>query len=171
MRNKDQKQGQAGQGSEAGKSEQRLQREQGGDTDLAEELVMRVLGTAASLERGLDGALSFTRGVTFSEYRLLRTLQAAEHGLTRVALAQAVSVTPSGVTRALKPLEKLGYVETVKNERDARQSLAVLTQGGQQLLSDVSGVLADFYAGLGVEQLAPDRVSTFDQVLNQLRNQ
>ena len=117
----------------------------------------------------MDSALSFSRGITFSEYRLLRTLQAAEHGLTRVALAQAVSVTPSGVTRALKPLEKLGYVATVKNERDARQSLATLTQGGQELLSDVSGVLADFFAGLGVEQIKADQLLVLEQVLIQLR--
>ena len=134
-----------------------------------EHVVMQVLNTAAALERGMDSALSFTRGITFSEYRLLRTLQSAQQGLTRVALAQAVSVTPSGVTRALKPLEKLGYVTTVKNERDARQSLAQLTKGGQELLSDVSGVLKDFYAGLGVERLERAQLDVLEQVLDQLR--
>ncbi len=130
---------------------------------------MQVLDTAASLERGMDSALSFTRGITFSEYRLLRTLQEAEHGLTRVALAQAVSVTPSGVTRALKPLEKLGYVATAKNERDARQSLATLTKGGHGLLSDVSGVLTDFFNGLGVEDIDTEALRSLEQVLSQLR--
>ncbi len=130
---------------------------------------MQVLNTAAALERGMDSALSFTRGITFSEYRLLRTLQSAEQGLTRVALAQAVSVTPSGVTRALKPLEKLGYVTTVKNERDARQSLAQLTKGGHELLSDVSGVLKDFYAELRVERLERAQLDVLEQVLDQLR--
>lgn len=131
---------------------------------------MGVLDTAAALERGLDGALSFSRGVTFSEYRLLRTLQSAEHGITRVALAKAVSVTPSGVTRALKPLEKLGYVSTVKSERDARQSLATLTKGGEELLSDVSGVLTDFFAGLGIESIEEADLAAHEQVLTRLRN-
>ena len=135
----------------------------------SEEVVMQILDTAAVLERGMDNALSFTRGITFSEYRLLRTLQAAEHGLTRVALAQAVSVTPSGVTRALKPLEKLGYVTTVKNDRDARQSLAKLTKGGHELLSDATGVLTDFLAGLGIEHIDEAHLLVLEQVLTQLR--
>ncbi len=136
----------------------------------AEATVLRVLDTAAALERGMDMALSFSRGVTFSEYRLLRTLRDAEHGLTRVALAQIVSVTPSGVTRALKPLEKLGYVTTVKSERDARQSLAVLTAGGRDLLSDVTGVLNDFMTGLGVENIDDEELDVFEQVLLRLQN-
>ena len=134
-----------------------------------EHLVMQVLDTAAALEKRLDSALSFSRGVSFSEYRLLRTLQAAEHGLTRVALAEAVGVTPSGVTRALKPLEKLGYVSTVKNERDARQNLASLTRGGQTLISDVSGVLEDFFTELGLERMDEAQLTALDQLLAQLR--
>ena len=131
---------------------------------------MQVLDTAAALERGMDGALSFSRGVTFSEYRLLRTLQDADRGLTRVALANVLSVSPSGVTRALKPLEKLGYVTTVKNERDARQSLAMLTEGGRELLSDVSGVLNDYLNGLDIESISEVQLSALEQVLKTLRD-
>ena len=129
---------------------------------------MQVLSTAAAMERAMDHALSFTRGITFSEYRLLRTLQEAEHGLTRVALASAVSASPSGVTRALKPLEKLGYVTTARNERDARQSLAVLTQGGRDLLSDAAGVLTDYFAGLGVDSIPDKELTLFRRQLTQL---
>ncbi|MEO1246250.1 MAG: MarR family transcriptional regulator [Pseudomonadota bacterium] len=117
---------------------------------IAETVVMHILDTAGAFERRLDSALSLSRGITFSEYRLLRSLATADsQGLTRVALANAVSLTPSAVTRALKPLEKLGYVETSKNKRDARQSLASLTSGGRELLSDADGVLQDFYNDVG----------------------
>lgn len=133
-------------------------------------MVLQILDTAGALERRMDSALSFSRGVTFSEYRLLRTLADADQGLTRVALAQRVSVTPSGVTRALKPLEKLGYVTTVKNDRDARQSLAALTQGGRALLSDVQVVLEDFYAELGMEALDKDQLQGLELVLGRLRH-
>ena len=136
----------------------------------SESIVMQVLDTAAALERGMDGALSFSRGVTFSEYRILRTLQDADRGLTRVALANVLSVSPSGVTRALKPLEKLGYVTTVKNERDARQSLAMLTEGGRELLSDVSGVLNDYLNGLDIESISEVQLSALEQVLKTLRD-
>ncbi len=131
---------------------------------------MQVLDTASALERRMDSALSFSRGISFSEYRLLRILKEAENGLTRVALAQALKMSPSGVTRALKPLEKLGYVTTVKNRRDARQSLAKLARGGDELLSDVRGVLTDYLNGLGIDKIEAERLAVLEEVLTQLRN-
>jgi len=119
--------------------------------DNAETLVMQLLDTASSLEHSMDSVLANARGISFREYRLLKTLlQTNTGGLTRVALSSAVSLTPSAVTRALKPLEKLGYVATVKNERDARQSLAQLTDGGRQLLVDAENILNDFYQRLAI---------------------
>ncbi len=107
---------------------------------ITEDLVLEFLDVAGVVERRLDSALSYTRGVSFSEYRLLRTLALGhEGGAPRVELAGAVGLTPSAVTRALKPLEKMGYVKTVSNERDARQSLAQLTAGGRELLADAKG--------------------------------
>ena len=135
-----------------------------------EALVLQVLDTAAALERGLDTALSHSRGVTFREYRLLQTLsQASDKGLTRVALARSTSVTPSAVTRALKPLEKLGYVTTARNERDARQSLAALTKGGEELLRDVAGVLTDYFNDLGVQSEDQAQLEALLQVLTRLQ--
>ena len=133
------------------------------------QLVQRVLDTAAALERGLDNSLSLSRGVTFSEYRILTNLQEAEQGLTRVSLANKLAMSPSGVTRALKPLEKLGYVTTEKNKRDARQSLAKLSRGGRALLSDVEPILSDFYEGLPVAKLSDSDVAGVDEVLNGFR--
>ncbi|MEM1145914.1 MAG: MarR family transcriptional regulator [Pseudomonadota bacterium] len=129
------------------------------------QLVQRVLDAAAALERGLDNSLSLSRGVTFSEYRILTNLQDAEQGLTRVSLANKLAMSPSGVTRALKPLEKLGYVTTVKNKRDARQSLAKLSRGGRALLADVEPVLSDFYEGLPVAGLSESEIAAFEQAL------
>ena len=114
-----------------------------------EALVLTLLATAARLERRFDGVLSNTRGISFSEYLLLRALDRLYGGAaTRVDLAAAVGLTPSAVTRALKPLEKLGYVTTEKSERDARRSIAALTKGGRELLADAQGVMDDSIAGL-----------------------
>lgn len=115
-----------------------------------ESVVREILETAAYLEKRMDNALSMTRGITFSEFRMLRALAESNgNGLTRVGLAAELGVTASGVTRALKPLEKLGYVTTERNERDARQTLATLTRGGRKLFSDANGVVADVLAELG----------------------
>ncbi len=102
---------------------------------------------AKRLEQRLDGALSNVKGVSFSEFRLLATIQESNSGsLTRVDLASLVGLTPSGVTRALKPLEKLGYVKTVKGQRDARQAHAVLTRQGKILVKDGRSVIEDTIA-------------------------
>jgi DNA-binding MarR family transcriptional regulator len=117
------------------------------NADSGRQLLLTLLAAAARLERRLDRGVSCIKGVSFSEYQLLSALQAM-HGsrATRVDLAQAVDLTPSGVTRALKPLEKIGYVKTKKDDRDARRSIATLTPAGATLLKDATGVVNDVIA-------------------------
>ena len=96
------------------------------------------------LERRLDSSLGAIRGISLAEYRLLRALgDAPGSQASRVDLAQAVGLTPSGVTRALRPMEKLSIVSTVKSKRDARLAIAALTPAGRELLDDASGVVDD----------------------------
>ena len=96
------------------------------------------------VERRLDHSLGAIRGISLAEYRLLRALgDAPSSRSSRVDLAAAVGLTPSGVTRALRPMEKLGIVSTVKSKRDARLAIAALTPAGRDLLSDASGVVDD----------------------------
>ena len=96
------------------------------------------------LERLLDHNLGAIRGISLAEYRLLRALADAPGSqASRVDLAQAVGLTPSGVTRALRPMEKLGIVSTAKSERDARLAIAALTAAGREVLDDASGVVDD----------------------------
>ena len=96
------------------------------------------------LEKKLDSSLGAIRGISLAEFRLLRALGDAPGAqATRVDLAQAVGLTPSGVTRALRPMEKTGIVSTVKSKRDARLAIAALTPAGRELLNDASGVVGD----------------------------
>ncbi|NKC01676.1 MAG: MarR family transcriptional regulator [Pseudomonadales bacterium] len=135
-----------------------------------EVLLAHILDTAAGLEREMDRALSFTRGITFREYRLVSVLaDAGSKGLPRIDLANAVGLTASAVTRALRPMEKLGYVETVRGQRDARQSLAKITKGGAELLSDAQQILHDQLAGLPLEDIGEARLDIFVEVLDLLQ--
>ncbi|MBT6211101.1 MAG: winged helix-turn-helix transcriptional regulator, partial [Woeseia sp.] len=52
-------------------------------------------------------------------------------------------MTPAGVTRALRPMEKLGMVSTVKSKRDARLAIAALTPAGREVLEDAGQVVND----------------------------
>jgi len=96
------------------------------------------------IERRLDSSLGAIRGISLAEYRLLRALGDAPGAqASRVDLAEAVGLTPSGVTRALRPMEKLGIVSTLKSKRDARLAIAALTPAGRELLGDAAGVVDD----------------------------
>ena len=101
-------------------------------------------GAWSRLERRLDQSLGAIRGISLAEYRLLRALGDAPGAqASRVDLAKAVGLTPSGVTRALRPMEKLGIVSTVRSKRDARLAIAALTPAGRKILDDASGVVDD----------------------------
>jgi DNA-binding MarR family transcriptional regulator len=135
-----------------------------------EMLALEFLDAAATLERRLDRALAMTRGISFSEYRLLRSIGNARSGGTRrVDLANSVGLTPSAVTRALKPMEKLGYVTTTRSERDARQSLAELTPAGESLLKDAQAVLSDIFRSLPLQSLSDQKISELKLRLDELR--
>ena len=137
---------------------------------ITENLVLEFLDAAGVVERRLDSALSYTRGISFSEFRLLRTLALGnDAGSSRVDLAHAVGLTPSAVTRALKPMEKLGYIKTVSNERDARQSLAQLTDGGRELFKDAEGVFRDTFLSSPLNDLDAAEVEAFAKRLEELR--
>lgn len=112
-------------------------------------LVLGLLRASGAVERRLDRILSHTRGISFREYQLVRAL-ARTHGgaAARVDLAASVGLTPSAVTRALKPLEKLGYVTTERSDRDSRRAIAQLTPAGRELLHDAELAVDDGVAAL-----------------------
>ncbi|MDH3614907.1 MAG: MarR family transcriptional regulator [Gammaproteobacteria bacterium] len=119
------------------------------------------------IERRLDNCLGAIRGISLAEYRLLQALGNAPNAqASRVDLAQAVGLTPSGVTRALRPMEKLGIVSTVKSKRDARLAIAALTPAGRELLSDASVVVDD--AMKAVLKRAPKAVDQLDGLIDVL---
>ena len=107
-------------------------------------LALAFASTWNRLERRLDSSLGAIRGISLAEYRLLRALGDSPGArASRVDLAHAVGLTPSGVTRALRPMEKLGIVSTVKSKRDARLAIAALTPAGRELLGDASSIVDD----------------------------
>lgn len=107
-------------------------------------LVLAIISTGSDLQRRLDAELAHIKGVSFSEYQLLSALGSSPTAqISRTQLAELVGLTPSGVTRALRPLERLGFVESVRDERDARRSLSALTRAGRELVDDAEQVVAD----------------------------
>ena len=135
-----------------------------------EDAVLVLLDVAARIERRLDNALSMARGISFSEYRLLKAIAGAgERGMLRVDLAESVRLTASAVTRALRPLEKIGVVATEKHERDARCSLAKLTPAGAELLRDAESVVADGLDAIPMKGLSLEKLEGLQAELSRPR--
>lgn len=88
------------------------------------------------LSRRLDASLSALHGLSFNDFTILYHLSLANgRRLRRIHLAEHLGLTPSGVTRTLLPLEKLGWVAREADLRDARVAHATLTDAGQRLLT------------------------------------
>ncbi len=81
-------------------------------------------------------------GLDFNDFMVLYFLnQAEDRQLRRIDLAQKLGLTPSGATRLLLPLEKIGLVRRDTQEADSRARLAVLTPAGEDLLKDATATL------------------------------
>lgn len=87
----------------------------------------------ADVVRRLDAELQDRCGLSFAEYDVLVTLaNGPEDGLRMGQLAEAIVLTPSGVTRLVARLEGAGLVERrAENRRIVR---AVLTHEGRATL-------------------------------------
>ena len=93
---------------------------------------------AARLSRKIGLRLS-AHGISFTDYLVMHYLNnAPQKAVPRIELAEHLSMSASGITRLLAPMEKNHIVEKVANARDARQSLVMLSATGQQLFADAS---------------------------------
>jgi DNA-binding MarR family transcriptional regulator len=93
------------------------------------ETILALAAAYARASRALDLA-----GLSFAEIRLLGALVPTQTGRRPTELANDLHLTPSGVTRALLPLEKRGIIERRPDPGDARASLARLTPAGRTLI-------------------------------------
>ncbi|MHC5225057.1 MarR family winged helix-turn-helix transcriptional regulator [Ignatzschineria sp. LJL83] len=120
------------------------------------------------INKQLDLALS-VHGVSFTEFIVLHYLrEASENKLSRIALGNKVGLSPSGITRLLLPLEKTGIVKRDINPRDARQSLIVLTENGEELTKEATKTI-EHVSGEIFAFLTDEEISTLSSLLGKLK--
>lgn len=85
--------------------------------------------TIQVFDRRLVGGLGFNDLVI-----LYHVSKSPDERMRRIDLADKVGLTPSGITRMLLPMEKLGMIKRETEERDARVSYVKLAPGGKRLL-------------------------------------
>ncbi len=99
----------------------------------------RLWAGSAYVSRQLDNSLGAVHGIGLTEYMVLQQLVNAPHKtLRRIDLADAIGRTASGITRMLRPMEKIGLVDKDTSPRDARVSLARITVSGERVYDESS---------------------------------
>ena len=128
-----------------------------------------LLSAHAVLVRELSAALVASHGLTINDYGCLLLLsRAGEEGMRRIDLANALNLSPSGITRLLDRLEDQGLVGKGECKSDARVSYALLTDDGLTKLRDAApGHVDDIESRLGAV-LSDDEIKTLTELLGRL---
>ena len=114
------------------------------------------LRTHARLVRELDDELRAAHDLPLSSYDVLVQLESApEEGLRMSALADAVVLSRSGLTRLVDRLEADGLLERRDCPEDARGSYAALTESGRSRLDEARGTHLAGVRRLFLERLEP----------------
>lgn len=129
----------------------------------------RLLRSHAATTRSLSVELSARHGLTINDYEALLYLSRSEgNALKRVELADALLLTPSGITRLLDGLEAAGLVENAKCATDARVNYAVLTEAGAAKLAEASETHLAAVRTLFETSLDPGELATLADLLGRL---
>jgi DNA-binding MarR family transcriptional regulator len=117
------------------------------------------LRTYSTLVRELDDELTRKHGLPVSSYDVLVQLDEAEDGRLRMsALADAVLLSRSGLSRLVTRLESQDLIERLECANDARGSFAAITRKGRARLDEArvthrAGVRERFFDHLGEREL------------------
>lgn len=131
--------------------------------------VLNLLDAHARLEERFAGALGSVHGLALKEVLLMMHLERAPlRRLSRVDLARRLHVSPSTVTRLANPLEKLHRVGREPDPRDARLTYVVLTDAGQQLLTDARATLERMAADAFRDRWSNQEIATLAGLLGRL---
>ena len=89
---------------------------------------------------------------------LLATAILGDLGIPLGALARALVMDPTTLTRKVRPLEKVGYVRMARDPADARTRLVILTREGERIVESAyplwQRALAKAEATYGARRLA-----------------
>lgn len=134
------------------------------------ESIFQISRTFSIMSRRFDAGLG---GISLNECIILSSLlQAPENKMRRIDLAEKIGFTPSGITRLLLPMEKIGLVFREKNEHDARVSYVILAPGWKQKVLEAieraEYIISDLLPGYTVTK-ANDIVKILQEITQWLK--
>ncbi|CAG9295035.1 MarR family winged helix-turn-helix transcriptional regulator [Celerinatantimonas diazotrophica] len=127
-------------------------------------LIHSLIGLSSYIQKRMSRALS-VHGIGVTEYLVLNQLYITPtQTLRRSDLAEQIGLSPSGITRLINPMEKMGLVKKEENIRDARVSLVALSAAGQQIYEDAQTSFTSTSVAL-LEPLEEKQLDVFTQLL------
>lgn len=84
-------------------------------------------------------------------------------------IAEALSITPGGVSKLVDRIEHAGWCVRAPNPTDARSSVVTLTPAGRRMLAVAQGSLDDELATRLGAALSPRRLASFASTVRDLR--
>ena len=100
-------------------------------------LVAKIIRVASSLEREVESELKVSYALTFSQFRVLSTLNSLGE-VSQRELAAALEVTPAVITRQAEALAGRGLLLQRPNPLSKRENQLVLTKKGEGAVADSS---------------------------------
>lgn len=130
-------------------------------------LVLSIINIQSKIQKKIGAALS-AHGIGLTEYLVLNQLYSSvNQKMRRSDLAEKVGLSPSGITRLLNPMEKIGLIEKEENPRDARVSLVVLSKAGKKITEEAK-VSFEYDSTALFEPLGEEELSALSGLLKVL---
>lgn len=98
----------------------------------------------ALLTKQSDQVLQEQLGLTLSQFKILRILQASSR-TPQKEIASTLGQTEASISRQVKLMMERGLLQSLRNTQDKREHLTVLTPKGEQLNMVAAGVLDRYY--------------------------
>lgn len=123
------------------------------------------------LLRDLDNQLTRDSGISFTDFELLVVLSEAPDRRRRMSeLADAVTTTRSGVTRAISRLVDNGWVVRLKCDDDKRGMSAELTEAGVNTLTAASPGHVETVRKNMFDLVDPNDLAALTRTFTEMRN-
>lgn len=94
--------------------------------------------------RAYAAAFEQRLGLPLPRWRILHALHHQEGAIGQKALADLVGMDPGALTRQLKAMQELGWVERSTSERDNRVTHVTLSRTGQQVVANAMPLRSAF---------------------------
>jgi DNA-binding MarR family transcriptional regulator len=125
--------------------------------------------TAHDLAAALEADIA-PHGITMGDYEVLVWLSEADENRMRMCdLAQALQLSPSGLTRRLDGMVKNGWVDRASCASDRRVMYAHLTPTGRKKMESAAPAHVDSVRRHVIEPLGPEGVERLGEVFGRIR--